>query len=225
MGLIHVAAAFIALTAGAIALVAAKGSRWHRGSGIVFTVSMLAMTSSAFVLAAFVHPNRLNVVAASLTFYLVATAYLAIRPVAGAQRAAAGLMLFAAILGTFAYSVGIDLVASDEAAIAPILFVFGSVALLGACLDARLAWGKSIQRVARLVRHLWRMTTAMLITTMSLFLGQPDLFPDPLRHRADLRAIPIVLVALLLFFWLGRFLIKRRRAIPRRVRTIGLESG
>lgn len=224
MSLIHVAAAFIALTAGAIALAMPKGSRWHRGSGLVFTISMLAMTSSAFVLAAFLRPNRLNVVAASLTFYLVATAYLAIRPVANVHRAVAGLMLFAAILGAFAYSVGFEKLAADDVGTAVFMFVFGSVALLGACLDTRVVWATTFQGVQRLVRHLWRMTTAMLITTMSAFLGQPDLFPDPLRHRTDLRAIPIMLVALTLIYWLVRVAIKRRRAVPPRARSIGLES-
>lgn len=60
------------------------------------------------------------------------------------------------------------------------------------------------------------MTYAMWIATTSFFLGQADEFPEPLR-KLWLLAIPVVIVTVLLFYWLGRVLIKRERAVTRLV--------
>jgi hypothetical protein len=89
--------------------------------------------------------------------------------------------------------------------------VFGAVGFLGALLDARMLWARSIEGAHRLVRHLWRMTFAMWIATASFFLGQAKLFPAPIR-KSGLLAIPVALVVLFLLYWLVRMLWKRRSA-------------
>ena len=48
----HVAAGFIALGAGAVALSSSKGARLHRKSGAIFVYGMLLMTLSGGALAA-----------------------------------------------------------------------------------------------------------------------------------------------------------------------------
>ena len=73
---IHIIAGLVAITAGAVALYAVKGSTLHRRSGMIFAVAMLTMTSSAVTMAAFLNPNIGNVIAGLLTFYLVSTGLL-----------------------------------------------------------------------------------------------------------------------------------------------------
>ena len=79
--------------------------------------------------------------------------------------------------------------------------MFGIVGLLGGLLDARLLWAGGIQGAHRLARHLWRMCFAMWIATASFFLGQARFFPEPIR-KSGLLAIPVLLVAGLMFYWL-----------------------
>ena len=55
-----------------------------------------------------------------------------------------------------------------------------------------------------------RMGIAFFIAAGSLFLGQPDVFPEPLKPVA-LRAVPVVLVVALTLFWLIRVSFVHRR--------------
>lgn len=98
MRLIHIAACLLALAAGAVALLAAKGSPLHRKSGRVFVAAMLIMTASAAMLAIFVVPNRVNVVAAVPTFYPVCTALLTVTRQAAEIRAVTVALMLVALL-------------------------------------------------------------------------------------------------------------------------------
>lgn len=211
---IHVIAGLLSLAAGAVALYATKGSRLHRKSGMVFVVAMLVMTLSAAFVATFISPNRGNVIAAALTFYLVCTALLTVRrPVAETPLLLAGLMLIGLTVGLQALQRGFEVLANPGDIPAPAIFMFAVVGITGAALDARLLWVGNIAGAHRLARHLWRMTYAMWIATSSFFLGQADEFPEPVRKIA-LLAIPVLIVTFLLFYWLARVLIKRARAVP-----------
>lgn len=224
MTLIHIVSAFLALAAGAIALAVTKGSALHRRSGQVFTAAMLTMTSSAFVVATFLRPNRINIVAASLTFYLVATAFLAVRPLARSRRWVLVLMLGAMTTGIFAYAVGAEKLARGDAGFSAFFFVFGSVAWLGAIGDYRVIRIMPLEGAPRLIRHLWRMSTAMLIATMSFFLGQADLLPEWLREQPGLRVLPILLVFLAMVMWLSRLRFNRQRSLPAAVQSARPDS-
>lgn len=222
MKLFHITAGVLALVFGAVALYAAKGSPLHRRSGVSFVVAMLAMTSSAVVMAAFLEPNPVNVIAGSLTFYLVCTGMLTVRrQVAQARRLVAGLMLLALAGGAYAFALGLEALGSVDGKVAGIppqpLFMFAAVGLLGALLDARLLWAGDIQGPHRLARHLWRMCFALWIATASFFLGQAKFFPEPIRHSGVL-AIPVLLVAGMMFYWLVRVLRKRRSAVMAQTR-------
>ena len=74
MKLIHIIAGLLALASGAVALYAVKGSSLHRRSGMVFVVAMLVLSSTGALMAVFIKPNPVNVMAGSTTFYLVSTA-------------------------------------------------------------------------------------------------------------------------------------------------------
>lgn len=76
---LHVCSATVGLLSGFLAMVLRKGSGLHGAAGTVFFVSMLSASGSGGNLAAFIHPNSANLMASALTFYLVATAWVAAR--------------------------------------------------------------------------------------------------------------------------------------------------
>jgi uncharacterized membrane protein len=211
---IHIVAGLLALASGATALFATKGGRLHRRAGMVFVVAMLVMTSSAVVMAAYFRPNRVNVVAGTLTFYLVCTAVLTVRrSVQQARGALTGFMLLALIGSAYAFSLCVEGLRNGNGIVDKVpwqaLLMFGTVGLLGAALDARLLWARRIEGAHRLARHLWRMCFALWIAAMSFFLGQAKFFPAPIR-KSGVLAIPVVLVLLMMLFWLARVFVKRR---------------
>lgn len=214
---IHIIAGLLALASGAVALYAAKGSPLHRKSGMAFVIAMLVMTSTAVVMAAFLRPNRVNVIAGLLTFYLVCTALLTVRrPVEQMRGLVTGFMLLVLAGSAYAFTLGVEALNSPKGIVdqvpAPPIFMFAVVGLAGALLDARMLRAGSIQGAHRLARHLWRMSFAMWIATMSFFLGQAKFFPEPIR-KSGMLAIPVVLVLVLLIYWLGRVLVMRRRPV------------
>ncbi len=206
MKAIHIIAGLLALVAGAVALYATKGSPLHRRSGWMFAVAMATMTTTAAVIAQFFSPNRVNVVAAVLTFYLVATGVLAVRRTVPQMRAlATGLMLVAVSVGAYALTLGAEAVSSTTHRVdgipAPPLFMFGTVALLAAFGDLRMLHAGRIEGARRLARHLWRMSYAMWIATTSAFLGQAKFIPEPLR-KLPLLVVPVLLVLVVMVYWL-----------------------
>ena len=205
--MIHIIAAILALLAGAVALYASKGSPLHRRSGMVFGTAMLTMTSSAVIIAGFLRPHPVNVVAGLLTFYLVATGWLTVkRPLEQMRGMATGFMLIGLIGSAYAFSLGFEAMDSGGKLghIPPQpLFMFGLVGAIAALGDARMLWTGGIQGAQRLARHLWRMTFAMFIATGSGFLGQAKFFPEPIR-KSGVLAIPVLLVLGMLVYWLIR---------------------
>lgn len=220
MRLVHITAGLVALLAGAVALYAVKGSKLHRKSGMIFVMAMLVMTSSAVVMAAFLRPHKVNLIAGVLTFYLVSTGLLTVRrSVEQARGLLTGLMLVALAGSAYAFSLGFEAVNSATGTVAGIppqpLFMFGMVGLVGGLLDARVLWTRSIEGAHRIARHLWRMSFAMWVATASFFLGQAKLFPEPVRKIA-LLATPVVLVLVVMLYWLARVYLMRHRGLPRR---------
>ena len=214
----HIVAGLLSIAAGAVALYATKGAPLHRRSGMVFVVAMLTMTSTAVLIAAFARPNPVNIVAGALTFYMVCTAWLAVkRTVERSRGLLIGLMLAVFAIAAWAFKLGVDGLDSPDGLVGKVppqpLFMFGTIGLLAGLLDVRLLFAGRIAGAHRIARHLWRMTFAMWVATASLFLGQPRVFPDFLRYNLGVRAIPVLLVAGLLVYWLVRTLKRRRRAM------------
>lgn len=215
MKVIHIAAGLVALVAGFIALFARKGSPWHRRSGTVFVGAMLVMSSTGALMALFIKPNPVNVMAGSITFYMVCTAWLAVkRTVAQSRKWIAAGMVAALVLSAFAWSLVFEAMRSPRGLVGgvpwPPLAMFGVAALAGGLLDARLLLAGRIEGAHRLARHLWRMGYAMFIATTSFFLGQPKVFPDFLRQNIGLRAIPVLIVLGVLAYWIVRVFRKRK---------------
>jgi len=206
---IHVIAGSIGILSGAAALIFRKGARYHRKAGNVFFISMLIMGATAAGLAVYVS-KPLSVVGGVLAFYLVATSWATVIRKEGETGVfEMGAMLAALVTAAFAYFVGVEVLGSEtgiyegsSSSPGPYFF-FGSFALLGAILDAKMIWSGGVFGKQRIVRHLWRMCFALFMATASFFLGQPQVFPEAIRGTFIL-TVPVLLVIGAMFFWLIR---------------------
>jgi hypothetical protein len=205
---VHVLAGGSALAAGFLALYSEKGRSVHRRFGRAFAYAMMLMTTSGALMALSFRPNRSNVIAASITFYLVATGLLTvIRTVRQAPRlydTLFGLGFFATVAawGFGIYALGLPGGVLDHVPAAAV-FMFATVGTLGVVGDARLLRAGTIEGAARLRRHLWRMNYAMWIATTSFFYGQARQLPQWFRD-ANLNDYIVLLVAGTLVYWLIR---------------------
>jgi len=213
---VHVCGASIGLISGFMAMLLRKGSGLHGAAGTVFYVSMIAMSTTAAYVAAFYRPVLLNMVVALLTFYLVVTAWRAARYRDGrVGRLDVVAMIYVLALSMTAYSGGID--ALDNPRFAkdglpgPIYFVFGTVALICAMTDFRMLRRGSAAGTFRLARHLWRMSGALLIATLSFYPGQARILPPSVRELGGVLYIPHIFLAGSMLFWMWR--VKRRKRV------------
>ena len=214
---IHIFAGLLSITAGFFALAARKGGPLHRRSGTVFVYAMAAMTIAGGTIAAMHFEmlyQKLNVIGATLTFYLVTSAVLTVKKdVWQRRRIEAAGMALALTLGVFCFAFGVEGALRPKGSFLgfPALpaFIFGTVALLAGLGDARIVMGRVLDRPHRIARHLWRMCFGMFVATGSFFLGQMKVFPEALRI-VPLLAIPVLLVLALMFFWWARVLMTKR---------------
>ena len=214
--LVHICGAVVGLLSGYLAMLVRKGSGLHEAAGRVYVVSMLTMSGAGAWIATFVHPVRINVVAALLTFYLVATAWWTARHRDGRT----GRFDVAALLWISAVAL-LGIVSGFQAASSPTrvldkvpavgYFIFGSVALLHAVSDVRMLVRGGVTGGRRIARHLWRMCFALLIATFSLYPGQAKLFSREIR-ATNLLMVPHVLLIGAVLFSLVRVRRRRRAA-------------
>lgn len=212
---IHIAGGALGLLAGFVALYARKGGTVHRRVGVVFVFAMLTMTLGALAyMAAGRTGPPVNVVAASLTTYLVVTSIAAVRPFAWWTRRTDFLALFAvgAVTAGAAWLSGLALTSEKRTldGIPPFPYLmFATIGALCVIGDVRrIVATAPLTRTSQLVRHLWRMSFALFIAAMSFFLGQADEIPLALRIPA-LLALPPLAVLLTMFYWLWRVRMRR----------------
>ena len=221
---VHVAAGSVALLAGAGAMSFRKGSRPHRRSGNLFFTSMLVMSGLGAAIAAS-KPDYGTALMGALTFYLVATAWITvIRPAGETGRFERIAMWAAAVLAVAAFMRGLFTAGAPGDYPAPFYFVVAGILATHAAFDLRSIVRGGISGAQRLRRHLWRMGFAFFIAAGSLFLGQPDVFPEPLKSVA-LRSVPVLLVVGLTLFWLIRVSFAHRRQRKGHVDEPGIRQG
>jgi hypothetical protein len=224
----HIIAGILSLLAGFTALFATKGSWLHRRSGLVFAGAMIVMTVTAVIVATWLSPNVGNIVAGTLTFYLVCTGVMTVRPVPHERGVLTALMIMGFAAGAGGFLLGYAATQIPRGIIDGIpsfpLFMFGVVGVVAAAFDLKLLRAGSIAGKHRLARHLWRMTYAMWVATTSAFLGQAKFFPDAIRSSGVL-AIPVLVVTVLLVYWVVRTLRGRRApVVARAARPEGLPA-
>lgn len=212
--LIHICSAIVGLLSGFLAMSFRKGSGLHRAAGTIFFVSMLSMSASAAYMAAFLKPNMVNLVVGLLTFYLVATAWWAARRRDGAAGMFdLGALLFVFVVGTAGLAFGFEAANSPKGTKdgmpAAAYFIFGSVALLCAVSDVRMFMRGGVSGARRIARHLWRMSLALLIATLSFFPGQARQLPEWLRE-SSLLYVPHILLIGSMVFWMYRVRVRKR---------------
>ena len=227
--LFHICTATIGLLSAVLALSFRKGSGLHGAAGTVFFVSMLGMSASGAWLAAFVRPVIIHVVVGLLTFYLVATGWRAtVRRDGRTGAFDVCTLLLALLIAAFSWRFGFE-AANNHTGMkdgipAAFYFSYGSLALLFAIADMRMLILGGYTGSQRIARHVWRMCTALLIATVSLF-PQQRLLAQLLRDSSLLWLPHFVLIASLIY-WLVRISIpskdsRNRRGQANRTATTG----
>jgi uncharacterized membrane protein len=219
--LVHVAGGMVAIVAGPVSLLAPKGKWLHRKAGIAFYYAMLVMAGVALVMAT-IHVQKVNIVAAALTLYLVVTAWSIVRARPAtltrverwAPWWAAAIAIGAATVGAMVALFPGRLYEGDPRAPSgsTIFLVFAGIAALATATDLWTLRRGGLTGAARVSRHLWRMCLALFIAIGS-FAAQAPL----LARRMDLEAPPSVAifgpalaVLALMAFWLIRVRMGRR---------------
>ncbi len=212
--MIHINGAIVGLLSGFTAMALRKGSGLHGAAGSVFFVSMLSMSAAGAYMAAFIKPNNGNIMGGVLTFYLVATAWMAARR----RERKVGIFDFSALLialaiGTAGVTWGIQAAISKTGlkdGYPPFLyFIFGSIALLFAASDVRMIVRGGVSGAKRIARHLWRMSLALLFAMLSFYPSRAHLFPKWV-NESNLLYVPHVLLIGAMFFWLYRVSVRKR---------------
>ena len=222
---LHIACGAVGIAAGAVAFAARKGSGLHRAAGLAFVAGMLTMSAIGAVVSVLLHQPT-STVAGVFTFYLTLTGWLTVRR----GRGPAGLFELAMVFVALAVSVGDHALGLIAQASAKGLidgyppqpeYAFATLAALAAGLDLSLLVRAPLAGAQRRARHLWRMGAALFIASASLFLGQEQVFPAPLRHLAVLAA-PVLAVLLLTLFWLAKTLVRAPGRPPRSGGRVGM---
>jgi uncharacterized membrane protein len=214
LGLVsHFGSALIALIAGTIALVVAKGGKLHKKSGMVFTVAMGAAGALAVPIAAY-EGNVGSVVGGILVVYFVYTAMTAVKPLPGSG-GALDIALMTVAFGIAALSYWYAFVAWSKHGhvlngVPAVMRLFlATVCLLAAIGDARTILAGGLRGPRRLARHLWRMCFALFIATGSFFIGQMKFVPAPIRFMPLLIALGVAPLFALLY-WMWRVRLRRQ---------------
>lgn len=205
---VHVCSAAVGLISGVLAMFFRKGSGLHRASGDVFTIAMLTMSGDGAFLATFMKPNNGNVLGGVLTFYLVATAWMAgkrrVREVSGFDKSALLVALSVAAAGvTWGIEAAISPTGLKDGYPPPMYFIFATIALLFAASDIRMIVRGGYAGAQRIVRHLVRMCLVLLFAIFSFYPGQARLFSRSLRDT-NLLYVPHVLLVGAMFLALYR---------------------
>ncbi len=204
--LLHIVSGTLGMLSGFVAVFLRKGSRQHGLAGNVFVIAMLSLSASGVFLA-LMKSQPGNVLGGSLTFYLVATAWITARRRDGKP----GILDWSAlvlVLGLAAVEVTWGL----EAAMSPTglkheypagpYFFLGSVSVLAAAGDVRMLVRKGISGTHRIARHLWRMCFALFIAAASIFLARQQVFPVILRKAGVLFLLSFLPLGLMIFWFL-----------------------
>jgi len=202
---LHIVAGGVGLLTGFVALYAAKGARLHRSSGMLFVYAMVTMAMLGVAIAALFGPAAaINVPAGLLTTYLVVTGFMTVAPRRPQSRwLDVGLLMVPLGVAVSMLSLAADSLGRGKsgAFVAP-MFIFAAIGLLGGAGDARVLRSGPLKAASRLRRHLWRMSTALLIASLSFSVRLPRILPAPLR-TPFVYAVPTltVLVTTLYWFW------------------------
>lgn len=215
---IHIAGGSIGVLTGLTALFLHKGSPWHRKFGNTFFIAMIFMSTTGAYMS--LEPlSMTSFMAGTVTFYMIATAWRTARNTKGKNGYIELIgLLYALVISVVGIIACWELVNNRGEAIGGgvdpgldfFLYFYTGIAILSVILDISVIYRGGIYGAQRIARHLWRMCFGLWVAIGSFFLGQPQVFPEPLRDMVWLRAVPFILVTFMLFFWLIRVYVIRR---------------
>lgn len=212
----HIVGGTLGILSGAVAVLTRKGGPTHRAAGKVFLVSMLVMAAIGAGVSPFLN-DRINIMAGTMTLYMVATGFAAARQRNGVTAFDLGSCFFA-IAGAGAIGVMLWMARQTpegtlDGAPPQALYIFLTVTVIAALGDIKLVLRRGLTGAQRIARHVWRMCFGFFVATGSLFLGQMQVFPEWLQ---DTPALFVAALAPLpfLFFWVVRVRFDRRFAGP-----------
>jgi len=205
--LLHICAGTVGCLSGFVAVSLRKGSRQHALAGTVFVTAMLTLAASGVFLAT-LKSQPGNILGGTLTFYLVATAWItAKRKDEGTRIFDWGALFLVATLFVFQLTFALQAATSPTGhkyGYPPGPYIFlGSVSLLSTIGDIRMLVRGGISGTRRIARHLWRMCFAFFIASASIFLARQQLFPVVMRKTGALYVLSLLPLALMIF-WLIR---------------------
>ena len=208
--LLHILAGALGLVSGYVALAASKGGTLHRKGGMFFVYVMTtsAVTGMLISAAGGVAP-AINIPLGLLTFYLVMTSLLTVRPPAQQSRwlnTAGMVMAFAIGLSSVVLSLRALGQGGAAAGLAFVLLPFGGVAIAAGVGDRRIIMSGPLLGAPRLKRHLWRMCFAFFIASIA-FYGAGRV-PEVIRSPA-LNAVGVLLPLAAMGYWVFRLRVKR----------------
>ncbi len=208
----HIGGGIIGIITGYTAVLAAKGENLHRNAGTAFVAAMLMMAAAATYLAISLRgalPGQTsNIGGGIFAFYLVSTAYTAVKRKEGTI----GLFekaMFAVVccLAAIYFIWGVQAYLGPQRMLDgyPFYFyvIFGVIAALMALADFRVIANGGITGAARIARHLWRMCFAFFFATGSFFLGQQKVMPAWMHGTWYLYVLGLAPLGFLVF-WLIR---------------------
>lgn len=209
---LHIGGGVAAIGAGGVAMAARKGGWLHRRSGDVFALGMIVSMAVAAVTAPMIGQPG-NTFGALLNIYLVATAWTTVR------RGARGpdVLDFAGVVAPTAAALAFFAWRAAESGLAHVTPYLTAAAMSGLCVwgawaDLKVIRAGGLSGSRRLVRHVWRMSLALFAAAGSFFIGQPQVFPPPLRGSPIL-FLPVVAIAVATVVWLVR--LNRGRGLSR----------
>jgi len=208
---VHIAAGGLAIILGGVALVASKGATLHRRSGLLFVYAMLTMGISGSILALRQSLTNGNVMGGLVSAYFVVTALTSVRrPAVWTRPVNLAALVVAIAISLVNFAIGVKAVTLPERAINGVpffmMFFMGTVLALAAAGDIRLMRLGTLQPARRIARHLWRMCFALFIAAGSFFSIRERvarILPEPFTTPM-MRALPILLVFVAMFYWLWR---------------------
>src|SRR5947209_342618 len=208
---IRIVAGGLAIVLGGIALLASKGATLHRRSGLLFVYAMLTMGISGSILALRQSLTNANVLGGFMSAYFVITALTTVRPVsAWTRRLNVGALVVSIALAVIEIGLGFKALASPRGMINGVpffmLFFLATITTLAAAGDVRVMRLGALRAGPRLARHLWRMCFALFIAAGSFFSIRArvaKILPEPFTGPV-MRALPVVLVFVAMFYWLWR---------------------
>lgn len=208
---IHALFGSISLLAGTISVIAKKGDRWHKKSGIVFYYGMLIASLSG-IIAAFIpgHINPFLFVVGLFSFYLVLSGYRVLRfkRVKSQEQ-----LLWDKILFWGMFLVGLAMIGYGISSVAQgfnmgiILIVFGGIAIFNAAVDLRAFRDLKMLRKKSIRLHIGKISGAYIAAFTAFFVTN-NVLPALLSWL-----LPTVFGILFIGYWLRKTRISKKTTI------------